>query len=189
MPINPAFVARNRIVASLGPYGVPGLDFLNGMDDSYREEVRLFFEDRTAARAKFRAEAAEMYGRLSQPDEWLKIWGDRAGTDPAHGTEVAQYLADGFRDGWTRGDEGWWDDWSAFLSPWGFSLTTITAPVSLWHGLADRRCPPGHGRWLASQIPGVAAHFPADDDHTTIDEHSRSAGYAWIRQTVTPQPR
>ena len=180
----PDAVAAVCVLASLGPYSTPGLDFLDGMDDSYREEVRIFFDDRAAARAKFRAEAAEMYDRLSRPEEWLKLWGDRAGTDPAHDTEAAQFLADGFRDGWTRGDEGWWDDWSAFLSPWGFELDAITAPVSLWHGLADKRCPPDHGRWLAEQIPHVSAHFPADDDHTTIEENNRSVACTWIRQTV-----
>lgn len=162
----------------------PGLDFLDGMDDSYREEVQLFFEDRATARAKFRSEAAEMYSRLSTPEGWLRLWGDRAGTDPAHGQEAADYLASGFQDGWTRGDEGWWDDWSAFLSPWGFGLAAITAPVSLWHGLADKRCPPSHGRWLAERIPHVAAHFPADDDHTNIEENNRSAAYTWIRDHV-----
>lgn len=40
-------------------------DFLHGMDESYREEVRLFFENRHAAREKFRVEAAGMYDRLS----------------------------------------------------------------------------------------------------------------------------
>ena len=166
----PDEVAAVCVLASLGPYGAPGLDFLDGMDDSYGEEVRIFFEDRAAARAKFRAESAEMYGRLSRPEGWLKVWGDRAGIDPAHGEEIAQYLADGFRDGWSRGDEGWWYDWCAFLSPWGFKLNAISAPVSLWHGMADKRCPPGHGRWLAEQIPDVAAHFPADEGHTNIEK-------------------
>src|SRR5215813_14091728 len=54
--------------------------------------------------------------------------------------------------------------------PGGSELSAITAPVSLWHGLADKRCPPSHGRWLAKQILHVAAHFPADDDHTNIEE-------------------
>jgi pimeloyl-ACP methyl ester carboxylesterase len=182
----PDAVAAVCVLASLGPYGAPGLDFLDGMDDSYRKEVQLFLEDRAAARAKFRSESAEMYGRLSTPEGWLHLWGDRAGTDAAHGQEAADYLASGFRDGWTHGDEGWWDDWSAFLSPWGFGLAAITAPVSLWHGLADRRCPPSHGRWLAERIPHVAAHFPADDDHTDIEEKNRSAAYTWIRDHVEP---
>ncbi len=37
------------------------------MADSYREEVNIFFNDRAAAREKFRSEAAEMFGRLSSP--------------------------------------------------------------------------------------------------------------------------
>jgi pimeloyl-ACP methyl ester carboxylesterase len=172
------------VIASLGPYGAPGLEFVAGMEDSIQEEVRIFFADRAAARAKFRTEATEMYDRLSRPEEWLNRWGDRAGADPAHNTEVAQYLADGFLDGWTRGDEGWWDDWTAFLSPWGFELDAITAPVSLWHGLADKGAPPAHGRWLAERIPHVTAHFLVDEDHTNIEENNRTAAYTWLREMV-----
>ena len=106
------------------------------------------------------------------------------GTHSANIALLGNYLASTFQDGWTRGDEGWWDDWSAFLSPWGFELDAITAPVSLWHGLADQRCPPGHGRWLAGRIPQVTAHFPEDEDHTNIKENNRSAAYAWIRAQV-----
>jgi pimeloyl-ACP methyl ester carboxylesterase len=176
----PDTVAAVCVLAALGPYGAPGLDWLDGMDDSYREEVRMFFQDRAAAREIFRAEAAEMHSRLSTPEGWLRLWVDQAGSDAAHSQEAADYQASVHRDGWTRGDEGWWDDWSAFLSPWGFELDAITAPVSLWHGLADARCPPGHGRWLAERIPHVTAHFPEDEDHTNIEENNRSAAYAWI---------
>jgi pimeloyl-ACP methyl ester carboxylesterase len=178
----PDAVVAVCVLATLGPYGTPGLDWLDGMDDSYREEVRLFFEDRAAARDKFRSEAAEMYGRLCGADGWLRMWGDRAGMDAAHGQESANYLASTFQDGWTRGDEGWWDDWTAFLSPWGFELDAVKAPVSLWHGLADSRCPPAHGRWLAERIPNVAAHFPEAEDHTNIEENNRNTAYAWIRR-------
>jgi len=132
---------------------------------------------RAAAREKFRTDGAEMYGRLSTPDGWLRLWGDRAGTDAAHSREAARYQASVFQDGWTHGDDGWWDDWSAFLSPWGFDLDAVTAPASLWHGLADTRCPPAHGRWLAGRIPHCIARFPEAEDHTNIEENNRGAGY------------
>jgi hypothetical protein len=74
---------------------------------------------------------------------------------------MAEYLAAEHRDSWTRGDDGWRDDWSACLSPWGFDLSAIRALVLLWHGLADTRCPPGHSRWLADQIPHVTAISPS----------------------------
>jgi pimeloyl-ACP methyl ester carboxylesterase len=177
-------VAAVCVLAPLGPYGAPGLDFLDGMDDSYHEEVHMFFKDRAAARETFRSQCAEMHSRLSTPEGWLRIWGDRAGTDAAHGQEAADFLASGFQDGWTHGDEGWWDDWSAFLSPWGFGLGAIKAPVLLWHGLGDQRCPPAHGRWLADHIPHVTARFPEDEDHTNIEENNRSASYRWIRDQI-----
>jgi len=37
--------------------------------------------------------------------------------------------------------------------------------------------------------PRVAAHFPANDDHTNIEENNRSAAYTWIRRTVRHQAR
>jgi pimeloyl-ACP methyl ester carboxylesterase len=180
----PDAVMAACLFAPLGPYGAHGLDFLEGMDASYHEEVRIFFADRAAAREKFRSESAEMFARLSTPEGWLRQWGERAGTDAAHGQEAAEYLASVHRDGWTRGDEGWWDDWSAFLSPWGFELDAITAPVSLWHGLADTRCPPGHSRWLAARIPRIITHFPEDEDHTNIEDNNRGAAYAWLRDGI-----
>jgi pimeloyl-ACP methyl ester carboxylesterase len=183
----PELVAAVCLFAPLGPYGVPGLDFLQGMDESYREEVQIFFADRQAAREKFRVEAAEMYQRLSTAEGWLKTWGDRAGKDAAHDQATAEYLAQLNRDGWTHGDDGWWDDWSAFLSPWGFDLAAINAPVQLWHGLADTRCPPAHSRWLAARIQRITAHFPEHEDHTNIEENNRGAAYTWL-QTCLGQP-
>lgn len=177
----PDAVAAVCLFAPLGPYGAPGLDFLQGMEESYREEVRIFFADRDAAREKFCVEAAEMYQVISTPEGWMAIWGDKAGTDAAHDQATAEYLALLYKDGWTRGDDGWWDDWSAFLSPWGFDLAAIKAPVSLWHGLADTRCPPGHSRWLADHIPHITAHFPVDQDHTNIEENNREAAHTWLQ--------
>jgi len=36
-------------------------------------------------------------------------------------------------------------------------------------GQRDTLPSPVHGRWLAGRIPGVDAHFPEDDDHSTIE--------------------
>lgn len=112
----PEAVAAVCLFAPLGPFGADGLDFLHGMEESYHEEVRIFFQDRQAARDKFRTEAAEMYNVISTPEGWMRLWGDQAGKDAAHDQATAEYLALLHRDGWTHGYDGWWDDWSAFLS-------------------------------------------------------------------------
>ncbi|MFF0275593.1 alpha/beta fold hydrolase [Streptomyces sp. NPDC094447] len=63
---------------------------------------------------------------------------------------------------------GWLDDCLAFVSPWGFDVASVAAPVLLWHGLDDAFSPVAHTRWLAGRIPRAdpvlvpdAGHFAA----------------------------
>jgi pimeloyl-ACP methyl ester carboxylesterase len=177
----PEAIASVCVFAPLGPCGAPGLDFTDGMSDGFREEIRVFLEDPGRARADFRARSAEFARLSSSPAWWMERWGDRAGTDAAHSQERADYLALVNRDGYARGDEGWWEDWSASFLPWGFDPVSIQAPVALWHGLRDAAAPPAHSRWLAARIPHATAHFPADQDHTNVEDNNRSAAIAWVR--------
>jgi pimeloyl-ACP methyl ester carboxylesterase len=176
----PGLVVAACLFASIGPYGEPGLDFLGGLSENGRAEARLFFTDRPKARENFRADAASQFERMSVAAGWLDRWGGQAKTDDAHSREMAEHLALCWRDGLRDGDQGWWDDWAAYLRPWGFDLAAIRVPVQLWHGLADAAVPPAHGRWLATRIPGVDAHFPADDDHATIEAAHRGDAYDWL---------
>ena len=180
----PEAITSVCVFASLGPYGAPGLDFTEGMSEGFREEIRVFFGDRGRARAEFQAQSAEFAALSSSPAWWMDKWGDRAGQDAAHSQEWADYLALVNRDGYAAGDEGWWEDWSATFLPWGFDPATIQASVALWHGLQDTAAPPGHSRWLAAHIPHATAHFPADQDHTNIEENNRSAAIAWVRSHI-----
>jgi pimeloyl-ACP methyl ester carboxylesterase len=170
------------LFAPLGPYGAPGLDFADGMGDGFREEIRMFFEEPARARAEFRAQSAEFAPLAASPGWWMDRWGHRAGTDAAHSQEWANYLALCNRDGFGDDDEGWWEDWRASFQPWGFDLTTIQAPVILWHGLRDTSPPPAHSRWLAELIPHATAHFPGGQDHTNVEEDNRSAAFAWLTE-------
>lgn len=180
----PEVVTSVCLFAPLGPYGEPGLDFAEGMGDGFREEIRVFFEEPDKARADFRAGSAEFAPLASSPAWWMDRWGDRAGKDAAHSQEWADYLALVNRDGYADGDEGWWEDWSASFLPWGFDLASIQAPVVLWHGLQDTSPPPAHSHWLAERIPNVTAHFPADEDHTNVEENNRNAAIAWVRDHI-----
>jgi pimeloyl-ACP methyl ester carboxylesterase len=178
----PEAVTAVCLFASLGPYGAPDLDFADGMGDGFREEIRVFFTEPVRAREEFRAQSAEFAPLAASADWWVDRWGERAGTDAAHSREWAAYLALCNRDRCADGDEGWWEDWSASFHPWGFDLTTIQAPVILWHGLKDTTPPPAHSRWLAQQIPLVTAHFPSDQDHTNVEEDNRGTALAWLTQ-------
>jgi pimeloyl-ACP methyl ester carboxylesterase len=181
----PDLVIAACVFASLGPYGEPGLDYLEGMDEDDREDVRLFYEDRARAREKFRADVAAWMNERAGggAEDLLALWGDRAETEAAYSRENAEHLVLGWREGMRNGDQGWWDDHAALLSPWGFDVGTIRVPVQLWHGLADTFVAPGHGRWLAGRIPGVDAHFPEADDHG-VDANHRGEACAWLKKQV-----
>ena len=177
----PEAIASVCVFASLGLYGQPGLDFTEDMSEGFREQIRVFLDDPGRARADFQARSAEFARLSSSPAWWMDRWADHAGKDAAHSQEWADYLALVNRDGYAGGDEGWWEDWSASFLPWGFDPASIQAPVALWHGLQDTAAPPAYSRWLADRIPHATAHFPADQDHTNVEENNRSAAIAWVR--------
>jgi pimeloyl-ACP methyl ester carboxylesterase len=182
----PEIVTAVCLFASIGPYGMPDLDFADGLGgDEFREEIRKTLEEPERARADFRMQSAVALAQRGAPDWWLERWGDRAGRDPAHSRQVADYLAvctrDALRadDSGSFDDEGSWEDDNAVYRPWGFDLSNVRAPVSLWHGMQDF-IPVAHARWLAARIPRVTTHFPADEDHTNIEENNRAAAFAWL---------
>lgn len=181
----PDRVVAACVLSSLAPYGALGLDWADAWPQEHQDEVALFFTDRPLARDHFRIEALEMFGPLSDPDRWMSRWGDRAGTDDAHSLPLAEHLAAVFEDSAAQDDQGWWDDWVADLTPWGFDLADIHCPVQLWHGERDAAVPVTHGRWLAEHIPGVDTHILPDDDHSTIEtDHQRDALH-WLRSVIS----
>ena len=54
------------------------------------------------------------------------------------------------------------------MRPWGFDVTTISVPVSVWQGAHDRMVPFAHGQWLAKAVPGAAAHLFDDEGHLSL---------------------
>jgi pimeloyl-ACP methyl ester carboxylesterase len=174
------------VFASIGPYGMPDLDFCDGLGGAeYRAKIRRMLTEPERARAEFRTQSAVTLAQRGSPEWWLQHWGDRAEQDAAHSRDVADYLAACTRDvlhaddSGSFDDDGSWEDDLAFYRPWGFDLADIQAPVSLWHGLRDF-VPVAHARWLADRIKDVTTHFPADEDHTNIEENNRAAAFGWL---------
>ncbi len=177
----PELVTGAAVFASFAPYGSPGLDFCGGMSPEYAGEVELFFTDRATARRHWRQDAERLFPSVSTPEGWMTRWGDAAGTDDAHSWQVACHLAVSARESMADGDDGWWDDWTAVLTPWGCDLTATRVPVRLWHGARDRAVPVVHGRWLAAHVSGVVAHISESEDHTNVEHNNREAACAWLR--------
>lgn len=167
-------------LASIAPYGAPGLDYYTGMGEENVSDMKLALEDEPAARAKLLTDRELMLG-LTAEDMQNAFPTLVSAVDAAAFTrELGEYFVASDRDGLGPGGEGWWDDGMAHLRPWGFDLQTIRVPVQLWHGRHDRFVPFQHGEWLASQIPGVDAHLTDEDGHLTLIQRRVGEVHRWL---------
>ena len=82
--------------------------------------------------------------------------------------EFTEYLARCFRRSVSTGIAGWRDDDLAFTRDWGFDVSRIERPVSVWQGGEDRMVPFAHGQWLADHIPGARAHLDPHQGHLSL---------------------
>lgn len=69
--------------------------------------------------------------------------------DPAMKEMRVRSMLESFR----QGAEGLHEDVSVLRKPWGFDLSSIQLPVSIWHGEADDIVHVFFGRELASRLP------------------------------------
>jgi pimeloyl-ACP methyl ester carboxylesterase len=64
--------------------------------------------------------------------------------------------------------DGLIDDDVAFVSPWGFDVGTIAAPVLVVQGGEDRVVPAAHGQWLLAHIPTAELWLRPSDGHVSV---------------------
>jgi pimeloyl-ACP methyl ester carboxylesterase len=164
----PERVVAAATLASVAPYGVDGLDWLDGMGEGNRREVAATLEGGEAFERFLEADAAELTG--TSPEQLVDALRPHlSDADAAELTgEFAEWALASFREGLRRGVDGWRDDDYAFLAPWGFELESIRVPVLLRQGRQDRMVPFGHGAWLAGRIPGVQAELSEEHGHLTL---------------------
>lgn len=167
-------------LASLAPYGAPGLDYFAGMGELNVDDIKLMLADPGAARAKIVTDRETM---LTATLEGIRAFMQTllTTTDAAVLTgELAEHMTQNLKDGLAPGIEGWWEDGWAHVQPWAFEIDAIRLPVMLWHGRQDRFVPFGHGEWLAKHIQGVDAHLTDDDGHLTLIQRRVPAVHAWL---------
>jgi pimeloyl-ACP methyl ester carboxylesterase len=180
----PELVSAACVFASMVPPDAPGLDFLGSWPAAEREELALFATQPERMRELRWSAAQERLPALLSPQGWLELWGETADSASPERRAVAEYLALVQQDTLGRGDQGWWDDNVAYLTPWGFDPASITVPVQIWHGERDDAVPPVFGHWLAERIPGAEAHFEADDDHGSIHDRHLAEAFGWLKRQV-----
>jgi pimeloyl-ACP methyl ester carboxylesterase len=122
------------------------------------EELLRWMQPHVEAMAKIEADeiVAEMRSLISDVDT-AQITG-----------EFGENLAASYRSAFRHGPWGWFDDDLAFVGDWGFDLSQIRVPVSIWQGRHDLMVPISHGEWLAAHIPGARAHLRPEHGHLSL---------------------
>ena len=180
-------LAQNRAaisIAGVGAYGVPDLDFLEGMGEENHVEFSAALNGESAIDAWMKefsptignatgAEIIEAMGGLLSEVDKKALEGS--------GAEV---MAASYRHGLSVSYMGWLDDDLAFVEPWGFDIGAIHKPVELWQGDEDFMVPHSHGEWLKKHIPHAEYIFVPGEGHVSLDINRRgeiiSHGLAYL---------
>jgi pimeloyl-ACP methyl ester carboxylesterase len=164
----PDRVLAAATIAGVAPYDAEGLDWTAGMGEDNQieyptavrdpKELLRWMQPHAEAMAKIEADeiVAEMRSLISDVDA-AQITG-----------EFGENLAASYRSAFRHGPWGWFDDDLAFVGDWGFDLTQIRVPVSIWQGRHDLMVPISHGEWLAAHIPGARAHLRPEHGHLSL---------------------
>jgi pimeloyl-ACP methyl ester carboxylesterase len=154
--------------AGVAPYHADGLDFLDGMGPENHEEFGAALTGRHALEPYLEKEAEDMT-TVTAEQVADALGGLVSPVDTAYATgEFAERMLRSLRRACLHGVEGWAEDDLAFTRAWGFELSEITVPVSVWQGAQDRMVPFSHGRWLAANVPGAVAHLDDDQGHLSL---------------------
>jgi pimeloyl-ACP methyl ester carboxylesterase len=148
----PERVTGVACLAGPAPFDADGIDWFAGMADDSALRAALLGRE---ARARYE-ETAEF--------------------DPASFTERDHAMFDGV---WSAlgddvglasaaGADGLIDDDVAFVTPWGFAVAHIAAPVLIVHGGQDRVIPPAHGHWLLRHCQNAELWLRPNDGHISI---------------------
>jgi pimeloyl-ACP methyl ester carboxylesterase len=156
-------------IACPAPWGADGLDWLAGQGPENIEEWEATLAGPEELE-RYLAKEAVSVGAATSPQDLIDAIGgllpevDRGALTGA----FAETLIASGRRAVSNGVWGWFDDDVAFTRAWGFELSEIAVPVSLWQGREDKMVPFGHGEWLSAHVPGVRAHLSDVDGHLSL---------------------
>ena len=154
-------------LASPAPYDAEGLDWFEGMAPSGVAEFRAAARSRSALVAHLRRPSPDNFDEFASADL------------PVFAGPYGSWLVESSTLGLAGGYEGAVEDDQAFVAPWGFDPETITSPVLLLQGGADRFVPSGHAHWLGEHCRDAQVRVTPEDGHVSIISRSEEA-LAWL---------
>ena len=174
------------IVAGVGPYGEPDLDFLAGMGQDNIEEFGASLQGEEVLRAYLDPMREAL--KEATPDTIVESMtsllppSDVAFLDADRAEWFTQTLQSSLQDG----VDGLLDDDLAFCHPWGFDLGAIDIPVIVLQGSEDLMVPFAHGQWLSTHVPGSTSVLVEGEGHLSILDSHGAQVFASLGATLKP---
>jgi pimeloyl-ACP methyl ester carboxylesterase len=163
----PQRVIAASTIASPAPYGAQNLDWVAGQGKETIEKVQAALADPDKLQSFLEREEPK-FAQVTG-DQIIAALGDLPDVDKAVlSGRLGAFLADNIREAYRNGFWGLFDDNIAFIRDWGFDLSQINVPVTVWHGAKDRMVPFAHGRWLANNVPDAQAHLLPEHGHLSF---------------------
>jgi pimeloyl-ACP methyl ester carboxylesterase len=164
-----ARVAAVITLAAIAPYGAAGLSWFDGMAPSSISALA--------------SAAAGADVREALHDSGFDYDAGFTGADLEMFEGPWGWLGEVAGPGLDAGPYGQIDDDASYTRPWGCDPSTITAPVLLLHGTADRIIPASHSGWLAAHCPTATLGLREGATHFTIVEHAEP-GLEWLAEVI-----
>ncbi|MHB8255086.1 MAG: alpha/beta fold hydrolase [Acidiferrobacter sp.] len=96
--------------------------------------------------------------RFAAPADWEVL------SDPA----IRAILTRAQREGLRLGGRGAVQDLVLYLQPWGFALSDVHVPITIWHGLADRVVPAAMAVRLGDALPQARIRLLEGEGHYSL---------------------
>lgn len=178
----PDRVVRARCAVGVAPYGLPDLDFFDGMDPLNVTEFGWALEGEDRLAHELDRELREMGERVAEDpskvigDDWSLDEADRAVLGRS---DMAEMIRESTEDTVRGGVWGWVDDSLAFTRPWGFDVSEVSVPVEVRYGSRDVLVPAAHGAWLGRNVPGATVVVEESAGHMA-DPDTVVERYRWL---------
>jgi pimeloyl-ACP methyl ester carboxylesterase len=74
------------------------------------------------------------------------------------------------------------DDERAHMKPWGFDVSAVAQPTTIWYDPLDTVTPAQHAEWIARAIPHAVLIETDSMGHTSVGDSTkdRTAMYTWL---------
>ncbi len=155
-------------LAGVAPYDADGLDWSAGMGPENVEDFEHAVQGAEVYQALLERTLPPLF--TATPDQIVEAFGGLLTPVDADCVtdELAEVLSATFHRAGAQGVIGARDDGLAIVTSWGFDVSGIHVPVSVWQGRQDAMVPYAHGAWLAAQIPGARPHLFEDEGHLSL---------------------